>query len=118
MKFAINPKDIRWWFWFITLLFIIAALLGWTPGYAIVILISAFQVVFSLVQEKSITAYPVQIRIVYFLFTLFGLWPGVGFAIFLLLLLGTIMVTFFNRCVIGLGLKAMPWNKTRPVRLN
>jgi hypothetical protein len=34
------------------------------------------------------------------------------------LLFGTIMVTLFGRCVIALGLKLMPWNKTRQIRLN
>ena len=119
MKFQINPRDIRWWFWFVTLGFMIAALLGWTPGYYIVIGISAVQVIFFLIQEKSISAYPVQIRIVYFAITLFGLWTGLPRLILIsLLALGTIMVTFFGRCIIAQGLKFMPWNKTREVKLN
>jgi hypothetical protein len=118
MKLQINPRDIRWWFWLVTLVFIIAALAGWNPGYYIVIAISAVQVVFFLIQEKSISSYPVQIRIVYFAFSLFGFWPGIRFFMYIILLLGTIMVTFFGRCVIALGLKYMPWNKTRAIRLN
>jgi hypothetical protein len=113
MKFQINPRDIRWWFWFVTLGFMIAALLGWTPGYLIVIGISLVQVIFFLVQEKNIAAYPVQIRIVYFAFTLFGLWPGLPRIILIgLLALGTVMVTFFGRCIIAQGLKFSPGIKT------
>jgi len=118
MKLKINPQDIRWWFWLITFIFILAALLGWSPAYSIVMGISAFQVIFFLVQEKNLSAYPVQIRIVYFAWTLFGLWPAGRLFFYILLLLGTIMVTFFGRCVIALGLKYMPWNKSRPIRLN
>ena len=118
MKLKTNTSDIRWWFWLVTLIFIIAALLGWSPAYYIVIAISLIQVIFFLVQEKSLSAYPVQIRIVYFLLTLFGLWPGVNFWIYLLLLLGTIMVTFFGRCFIAQILKWMPWNKNRQIQLN
>jgi hypothetical protein len=118
MKLTINARDIRWWFWLVTLVFIIAALAGWSPAYYVVIAISAVQVIFFLVQEKSLSAYPVQIRIVYFVWTLFGLWPGGRLFFYILLLLGTIMVTFFGRCVIGLGLKFMPWNKTRAIKLN
>lgn len=119
MKVIVNTSDIRWWFWLVTLVFIIAALLGWEPGYLIVILISAVQIVFFLVQEKSVSAYPVQIRIVYFLFSLFGLAPGLlRIIMFIVLLLGTIMVTFFGRCMIAQLLKLMPWNKNRAVRLN
>ena len=118
MSLKINPADVRWWFWAVTLLFIVAALAGWAPGFAFVMALSAAQVLFFLVQEKSLDAFPVQIRIVYFAFTLFGLWPEVRWAIYLLLLLGTVMVTFFGRCAIALVLKRMPWNQGREVRLN
>ena len=108
MNIKTNPADLRWWFWTVTLLFIVAAVAGWTPGYGIVIAISAAQVVYFLAQERSVSAFPTQIRIVYFAFTLLGL----------LLLIGTIMVTFFGRCAIALVLKRVPWNRGREVRLN
>ena len=44
MNIKTNPADLRWWFWTVTLLFIVAAVAGWTPGYGIVIAISAAQV--------------------------------------------------------------------------
>ena len=118
MELKIQAGDIRWWFWAITLVFIIAAVTGWTPAYLVVITISAAQAIFFLVQEKSLSAFPVQIREVYFAFTLFGFWPEVRLIIYILLLLGTVMVTFFGRCSIALVLKHMPWNKGREVRLN
>jgi hypothetical protein len=100
------------------LAFIIAALAGWTTGYYVVMAISAVQVLLFLVKEKSLTAFPTQIRVVYFVMTLFGFWPGVRLFIYAFLLVGTIMVTFFGRCVIALMLKPMPWNRTRQVRLD
>jgi len=118
MKLKINTRDIHWWFWFVTLIFIIAALAGWTPAYYIVMAISAVQVVISLAEEKSLASFPVQIRIAYFVLTLFGLWPVVGSIIYIILLLGTVMVTFFDRCMIAMVLKYMPWNKGREFRLN
>jgi hypothetical protein len=118
MKLKTNTSDSRWWFWLITPIFIVAAVLGWVPAYTIVIAISVVQVVFFLAQEKDLLAFPVQIRIVYLALALFGLWPQVRLPIYILLLLGTIMVTFFGRCMIALGLKVMPWNKERAMRLN
>jgi hypothetical protein len=118
MKIKINATDIRWWFWVVTLAFIIAAVTGWTPGYYVVMAISAVQVLFFLMQEKSLSAFPCQIRVVYFAFTLFGIWPELRLFIYVILLLGTIMVTFFGRCSIALVLKYMPWNRGREVRLN
>lgn len=118
MGLKINATDIRWWFWAATLAFIVAAIVGWTPGYYVVMGISAVQVLFFLAQEQSLVAFPAQIRVVYFAFTLFGLWPEVRLFIYIALLLGTVMVTFFGRCSIALVLKHMPWNRGREVRLN
>jgi len=118
MEFKINAKDVSWWFWALTLAFILIALMGWVPGYYVVMFISAIQVIYFFSREGSLMAFPVQIRIVYFALTLLGLWPTVRFPFFILLLLGTIMVTFFGQCSISLMLKHMPWNSKREVRLN
>jgi len=118
MDLKAKARDIRWWFWAITLVFIVAALAGWTPGYYVVMGISAVQVLFFLAQEKSLSAFPTQIRIAYFALSLFGLWVEVRLFIYVILLLGTVMVTFFGRCVIALVLKQMPWNQGREIRLD
>jgi len=118
MNLQIKPRDLRWWFWMVTLMLIVLALLGWDPGYPAVIGLSGIHLLYFLVQERSGVAFPVQIRLVYFIFTLFGLWPEVRFPIYLVLLVGTFMVTFFGRCAIGLALKQMPWNRGRELRLN
>ena len=118
MERKTDSGNIRWWFWAVTLAFIIAALVGWSLGYCMVIAISAVQVVFFLVQDKSPSSFPAQIGVVYFTLTLFGLWSEVRLPIYIILLLGTIMVTFFGRCLIALGLKQMPWNVERDIRLN
>lgn len=117
MKLKLDLSDLFWWFWAVTLIFIIAAVIGWTPAYYVVMAISAIQVIIFLVRERSVMAYPVQVRIVYFALTLFGLWAAVRFPIYILLLLGTIMVVFFGRCSISLLLKFMPWNHDRTPRL-
>ena len=118
MNFKINTADLRWWFWAITLVFIVAALAGWTPAYSIVIGLSALQLLYFLVQENSLVAFPTQIRLVYLGLTLFGLWPEVRIVVYALLLIGTIMVVFFERCSIGMLLQHMPWNRHREIRLN
>jgi hypothetical protein len=40
MELAIKTNEIEWWFWAVTLGFIILALIGWVPGYYIVMAIS------------------------------------------------------------------------------
>ena len=63
MDWQTSSSDIRWWFWASTLAFIVAALAGWTPGYYVVMAISALQVLFFLAQERSLAAFPTQIRL-------------------------------------------------------
>lgn len=111
MKFIVEPKKLEWWFWTVTFIFIIAALLGWLPGYYLVMIISAIQILFFWGRLKSLMAFDTQVRIVYFALTLLGLIETIRFPLYILLLLGTFMVVAFNRCGIALVLKKMPWNK-------
>ena len=117
MKFKVEPNNSYWWFWVITLVFMVAAIAGWIPGYYCVIAISAIQVLVFAVVRQSLTAYPTQIRIVYFLLTLFGVWPAVRQPFYVLMLIATIMVTFFGMCSISLMLKRMPWNRNHSISL-
>jgi hypothetical protein len=117
MKLRLELSNTFWWFWAITLVFIIAAIAGWVPGYTIVMIISAVQVVVFLMRERSVIAFPTQVRLVYLAWTLTGLWAGGRLPFYTLLLLGTVMVVFFGRCSISLVLKFMPWNRTRIPRL-
>jgi len=111
MKLKIDVKNIEWWFWTVTLVFIIAALSGWMPGYGAVIVVSLVQTVFIALRTGSAFSFPSQVRIVYFAYTLLGLWVAGRFICYVLLALGTVMVVFFDRCGIALVLKLMPWNK-------
>jgi hypothetical protein len=111
MKFKMDPASIEWWFWTITLVFIIAAVAGWTPGYAAVIIVSAVQVVFFAFRSGSLFSFPSQVRIVYFAYTLLGRWEAGRVVCYAILIAGTAMVVFFDRCGIALVLKKMPWNK-------
>lgn len=118
MELRIYPRDIRWWFWAVTLAFIAFAIAGWSTAYAVVIAISALHLTYFVAKEGSLSAFPVQIRLVYFASTLVGMLPVVRWAFYLLLLIGTVMVTFFGRCAIALLLRRMPWNDGREMRLN
>ena len=117
MKVVVDAKKIDWWFWAVTFIFIITALLGWNPGYYFVMIISAIQIFFFWNRSKSLMDFDTQVRIAYFAFTLLGLSKTIRFLIYILLLLGTFMVVFFNRCGIAMVLKKMPWNKHQVVQI-
>ncbi|WP_372949560.1 hypothetical protein [Mariniphaga sp.] len=118
MNSKINIESLNWWFWFISLVFIVAAIAGWTPGYYLTMILSLLNLLNCLLKEKSLIAFPSQIRFVYFAVTLLSFWPGGRFYVYILLLVGTFMVTFLGKCSIALALKQMPWNKRREMRLD
>lgn len=111
MKLTSDVKSIEWWLWTITLLLIIAALAGWTPGYLAVIIVSFLQIPYIALRSKSVVSFASQVRIVYFAYTLLGLWEAGRVYCYALLLVGTAMVVFLDRCGIALMLKQMPWNR-------
>jgi hypothetical protein len=111
MEFTINARQIDWWFWTVTLVFIATALVGWIPGYYAVIALSGIQVIYFSFREGSLKGFQTQVRIVYFAITLAGLSQLLRFPVYALLLLGTIMVVFLDRCAIALVLKWLPWNR-------
>ena len=117
MKLKLELGNPFWWFWAITLVFIVSAIAVWTPGYYVVMVVSALQIIVFLVRERNVMSFPTQIRIVYFAWALTGLWAAGRLPLYILLLLGTFMVVFFGRCSISMLLKPMPWNRDRAPRL-
>jgi len=109
MKPVMNVWSMSWWFWLVTLALLLAGLGGWQAGFPGAGGLSAVQVVFFMVRERSAVSFPVQVRIAYLglvVVALFDPWR----VLFVLLALGTVMVTFFDRCFIALVLRKMPWN--------
>jgi hypothetical protein len=114
MRLMINVRDLGWWFAAIILVFIVLALGGWQPGYYVVMILSGLQALFFSWRERSLVTIPSQVRIVYFAFSLLGLSRFLRIPIYALLLVGTGMVVFFDRCSIEFLLRFMPWNKNAP----
>jgi hypothetical protein len=117
MQLQLEPQKIDWWYWTITFIFIGFAVIGWSTAYYIVMLISAVQIVHFRKKYSSVINFDLQVRIVYFAFTLLGLISSIRTIVYILLLIGTFMVVAFNRCGIALLLKKMPWNKNQTVNI-
>ena len=109
MKFKIAPATVDWWYWMLTLLAMIAGLAGRIEGFYAVVAISAVQFVHFLFKD-GFAALTTQIRLVYGAFTVLALLDP-SRLLFGLMLIGTIMVTFFDRCIIAKVLLMMPWNR-------
>lgn len=109
MKFKIAPQSLEWWFWAVTLAAMIAGFAGLREGFLVVMLVSAIQSAYFWAL-RGFAAFPTQVRTVYFAFTVIAFFdPTMIF--YAALLVGTFMVTFFDRCIIARVLVHMPWNK-------
>ena len=109
MKLKIDVKSLEWWFWFVTLIAIIAGLSGIKEGFYLVIAVSIVQFIY-FTTSRGFSAFPTQVRFVYAIFAIIGLYdPTTIF--YWALLAGTVMVTLFDTCFIARFLILMPWNK-------
>ena len=104
----INVKSLEWWFWAITLIAMIVGLKGMIEGFYAVISISFVQFIY-FIAKSGLVAFPTQVRVVYLLLVVIALFDPTRL-LYWLLLVGTVMVTFFDRCFIARALARMPWN--------
>jgi hypothetical protein len=109
MKFKIDPRSLEWWFWAVTLIAMISGFAGVPEGFMVVMLVSAIQVVYFWAL-RGFMAFPTQVRTVYGAFTVLAFFDPTRI-LYAALLVGTFMVTFFDRCIIARVLIHMPWNK-------
>ncbi len=120
MKFQIDPDKIDWWYWAVTLVCLITGLAsGYVSGDRAAVIslygfygaigVSWIQVIHFSARTGTVS-FPSQVRLAYALFVTVALFDPTRI-FYWMLLLGTIMVTFFDRCVIARVLAHMPWNK-------
>ncbi len=109
MKLKIEFQSIEWWYWFITLILMIAGLTGIVEGFYAVILVSVVQFVHFMI-SRGFAAFPTQVRFVYAILVIIALFDPTRI-FYWALLIGTVMVTLFDTCFIARLLIFMPWNK-------
>ena len=122
MKLSVDLKSREWWYWSLTLVSMVVGLTYHllelkaeqnlqlsAYGFYGVILISVVQTIES-VLTKGAFACPSQVREVYTLFVIIALFDPTRI-FYWMLLVGTVMVTLFGRCIIARILVMMPWNK-------
>jgi len=108
MKFSNN---IAWWYWAATTLLLTGVVAGNNESLHAVIILNAVQVIHFILREKSLTAFPVQVRIAYFGLLFLAQAPWM-FWIFWWQLIGTAAMVLFDYCFLARCMSLMPWNKT------
>jgi len=108
--------DLIWWYWAATTILLIGVVAGSAECLQAVIALNAFQVIHFMLREKSLTAFPIQVRITYF-GLLFVAQAPFMFWIFWWQLIGTSAMVLFEYCFLARCISLLPWNNKTPYSL-
>ncbi len=108
--FMIEYKDIGWWYWLVTACMLSAGVAGYPNGFALAIGLTMFQLLHFMLRERSITAFPVQVRFWYLLLLLVAL-PQPLQVIYWIPTIGTWAQLIFGYCTMARCVSLFPWNR-------
>lgn len=117
MKLMIMPKAVSWWVWTITAVLLVVGLSGEPLGFVSAIVLSVVQTAVALIRERSLAAYPVQIRVTYTLLLLVCYLPYMRW-LYWLPTVGTFALVLIGYCLTARFLSLLPWNRTERLSLN
>lgn len=103
-------KDIAWWYWLLTDLLLSVGLAGYRWGYTAVIALCLVQVVHFWARERSVDAFPVQLRVWYLAILIAGQHPALG-VLNGLQLAGTTVSLVWDYCLLSRLVALLPGNR-------
>jgi hypothetical protein len=115
--FMIDYKDLSWWYWLVTACLLTAGVAGYPAGFLLAIGLTVFQLVHFAIREKSLNAFPVQVRFWYLVLLLVAL-PGPLQLIFWIPTIGTWAQIIFGYCTMARCVSLFPWNRSEPFTLD
>jgi hypothetical protein len=113
----IEYRTLGWWYWLVTVCLLTAGLAGWTDGFLWAIALTAFQMAHFAIRERSLTAFPVQVRFGYLLLLLVAL-PAPLQLLYWVPVIGTWVQIFFGYCTMARLVSLLPWNRNERFSLN
>lgn len=114
--FMLEYTTIRWWYWLATVVLLTAGVSGWPAGFLLAIGLTVLQAIHFAIRERSITAFPVQVRVAYLVLLLIAL-PEKLQWIYWLPMLGTWAQVLFGYCTMARTVSLLPWNRSEPFSL-
>jgi len=106
-----------WWYWLVIVIALTAGVAGWTPGFYLAIALTAVHLIHFAIRERSVTAFPVQVRIAYLAFLLIALREPLRF-LYWLPVIGTWSRVLTNYCFLARFISLMPWNRKEALTLS
>jgi hypothetical protein len=115
--FMFDYQDLSWWYWLVTACLLTAGVVGYPAGFLLAIGLTLFQLVHFAIREKSLNAFPVQVRFWYLVLLLVAL-PGPLQLIFWIPTIGTWAQIIFGYCTMARCVSLFPWNRSEPFTLD
>ena len=107
----IEYKDIGWWYWLVTAGLLTFGISGDPAGFLLAIALTIIQLVHFLFRERSITAFPVQVRIWYLVLLLVA-WQEPLQWIYWIPAIGTWAQVIVGYCAMARCVSLLPWNRS------
>jgi hypothetical protein len=115
--FMFDYQDLSWWYWLVTACLLTAGVVGYPAGFLLAIGLTLFQLVHFAIREKSLNAFPVQVRFWYLVLLLVAL-PGPLQLLFWIPTIGTWAQIIFGYCTMARCVSLFPWNRSEPFTLD
>ena len=111
--FMIEYKDIGWWYWLVTVPLLTIGVLGNDLGFVLAMALTMFQLVHYFIREKSISAFPVQVRFWYLVLLIIS-FPQFMQWLYWVPCIGTWAQVIFGYCAMARLVSLFPWNRQEP----
>ena len=109
-------RHVSWWYWFASVLLLIAGLTGRNEAFYYAMVLTTVQWIHFAWRDRSFVSFPVQVRMGYLGLLLLGQWDPFYF-IYYLQLIGTSAMVLFGYCFLARVFSLMPWNRREPFSL-
>jgi hypothetical protein len=107
-------REISWWYWLATVLLLFTGLAGWFDAFYLAAALGAVQVAHFGLRERSLAAFPVQVRLAVTGVLLLALWGPMHW-LFWLPAIGMSAQVLFGYCLMARCLSLLPWNRSEPL---
>lgn len=112
----IEYKDTGWWYWLFTAVLLTYGLTVDSTGFMLAIGLTLFQLIHFALRERSVTAFPVQVRFWYLVLLIIAL-PQPLHLIYWIPAIGTWAQIIFGYCTMARLVSLFPWNRSNQFSL-
>ena len=107
----IEYKDVGWWYWLVTAGLLTFGMSGNPTGFLLAMALTIIQLVHLVFRERSITAFPVQVRFWYLMLLLIA-WQEPLQWIYWIPTIGTWAQIIFGYCAMARCVSLLSWNRS------